>query len=67
MCKVDVLRSGIGPISGNGGIMGSGFGSKLSKVGAIEGGFGSTFGKVHIIGRQNIAKWALSGPSLVQN
>ena len=35
ICKVDVLRSGIGPISNNVGLIGSGVGPKLSKVGTI--------------------------------
>ena len=31
ICKVDILQSGIGPILGNVGLIGSGFGPKLSK------------------------------------
>ena len=39
ICKVDVLRSGIGPISSNVGLIGSELGPKLKKVGTIESGF----------------------------
>ena len=49
ICKVDVLRSGIGPISSNVGLIGSELGPKLNKVGTIESGFGTNFDKVDTI------------------
>ena len=51
--KVDVLRSGIGPISSNVGLIGNEFGPKLNKVGTIESGFGTNFNKVDTIGYPN--------------
>ena len=51
--KVDVLRSGTGPISSNVGLIGSELGPKLHKVGTIESGFGTTFDKVDTIGHPN--------------
>ena len=53
ICKVDVLRSGIGPISSNVGLIGNEFGPKLNKVGTIESGFGTNFNKVDTIGYPN--------------
>ena len=53
MCEVDVLRSGIGPISSNVGLIGNEFGPKLNKVGIIESVFGTNFNKVDIIGYPN--------------
>ena len=53
ICKVDVLRSGIGPISSNVGLIGSELGPKLNKVGIIESEFGTTFNKVDVIGHTN--------------
>ena len=50
ICKVDVLRSGIGPISSNVGFIGNEFGPTLNKVGTIESGFGTTSDKVDTIG-----------------
>ena len=51
--KVDVLRSGISPISSNVGLIGNDFGPKLHKVGTIESGFGTNFSKVDTIGYPN--------------
>ena len=56
ICKVDVLQSGIGPISGNVNLIGSGFGPKLT-----------TWALSRVDLGQNLAKWALSGVDLVQN
>ena len=53
ICKVGVLRSGIGPISSNVGLIGSELGPKLNKVGTIESGFGTKFDKVDTIGHPN--------------
>ena len=53
ICKVDVLRSGIGPISSNVGLIGNEFGPQLNKVGTIESGFGTQFNKVDNIGYPN--------------
>ena len=53
ICKVDVLRSGIGPNLANVGLIGSGFGPKLRKIGTIEGFFGPNLDNVDIIGHQN--------------
>ena len=50
ICKVDVLRSGIGPISSNVGLIGSELGPKMNKVGITETGFGTKFDKVDTIG-----------------
>ena len=50
ICKVYVLRNGIGPISSNVGFIGYEFGPDLNKVGTIENGFGTNFNKVDIIG-----------------
>ena len=46
ICKVDVLRSGICPISSNVGIIGSELGPKLNNMGTI----GTHFDKVDTIG-----------------
>ena len=53
ICKVDVLRSGIGPISSNVGLIGNELGPKFNKVGTIESGFGTKFDKVDTIGHPN--------------
>ena len=53
ICKVDVLRSGIGPISKNVGLIGSEVGPKLNKVDTIEGGVGTIFDKVDTVGHPN--------------
>ena len=67
MCEVDVLRSGIGPIASNVGLIGNECGPKLNKVGTIESGFGATFKKVDTIGSQHEMKRTLSMPSLIEN
>ena len=53
ICKVGVLRSGIGPISSNVGLIRSELGPKLNKVGTIESGFGTKFDKLDTIGHPN--------------
>ena len=53
ICKVGVLRSGIGPISSNVGLIRSELGLKFNKVGTIESGFGTQFEKVDTIGHPN--------------
>ena len=53
ICKVDVLRSEIGQISSNVGLIGNELGPKLNKVGTIESGFGTAFDKVDMIGHPN--------------
>ena len=53
ICKVDVLRSGIGPISSIVGFVGNEFGPTLNKLGTIESGFGTNFNKVDTIGYPN--------------
>ena len=50
ICKVDVLRSGIGLILIIVGFVGNEFGPNLNKVGTIESGFRTTFDKVDTIG-----------------
>ena len=67
MCKVDVLRSGIGPILIIVGFVGNEFGPKLNKVGTIEHGFVTNFNKVDIIEYPNQTKRALSRPNLLEN
>ena len=53
ICKADVLRNGIGPISSNVGLIRSELGPNLNKVGTIESGFGTTVHKVDTIGHPN--------------
>ena len=67
MCEVDVLRSGIGPISNNVGLIGNEFCPKLNKVGTIESGFGTTCNKVDTIKYPHQTKRALSRPNLNEN
>ena len=67
LCKVDVLRSRIGPSSSNVGLIGSEFGPKFNKVGTIESGFGTTCNKVDTIKYPHQTKRALSRPKLNEN
>ena len=81
ICKVDVLRSGIGPILIIMGFVGNEFGPKLNNMGIIEHGFVTKFNKVGTIGYpnptkrvpsmqhliENSSKWALSEPKLNPN
>ena len=67
MCKVDVLRSGIGPILIIVGFVGNECGPKLNKVSTIEHGFVTNFNNVGAIGYPNQTKRALSMQKSIEN